>query len=253
LKRQILIRTINAQKIVDYFNENGKDVSVLETILSELNSMVEEVDSVVSGEIQISVERFVDLKKNSEDLIRQFREEVHANTDESDRSEIRERFNAVNSEEIQDINEEIREAMMFLRQNQVQRILNHIGVNDVAILRMVASGEITVDELRLRLRNVYNDLSEERKEDVRVRIREDRVEIREERREKFVNEIGEKIERRVEIRERVRDDGRIEVERRTRDRISNSGSGSSDDNSNSGSDSDNSGSGNSDDSGENEI
>src|SRR3989344_9433419 len=188
LQRQLLIHIRRANVVIDSLKEMGKNTSELESIVAELEILKEE-SKIIPDNREEAVQKFVDIKKEARDLIKEFREAARKLTTESERSEIRIKFSGIrDSEELISLNEQIRETIKELHKKRVENVLNSLNVEDGELLAKIQSGEITVEELREKLREHYSTLPEETKIRVRDNLMKARLEIR-------LDERADKLER----------------------------------------------------------
>src|SRR3989344_5727618 len=188
LQRQLLIHILRANVVINSLKEMGKNTSELESIVAELEILKEE-SKIIPDNREEAVQKFVDIKKEARDLIKEFRESVRELTTENERSEIRVKFSSIREdEELISLNEQIREAIKELHKKRVENVLNSLNVEDGELLAKIQSGEITVEELREKLREHYSTLPEETKIRVRDNLMKARLEIR-------LDERADKLER----------------------------------------------------------
>src|SRR3989338_6388134 len=178
LQRQLLIHILRANVVIDSLKEMGKNTSELESIVAELEILKEE-SKIIPDNREEAVQKFVDIKKEARDLIKEFRESVRELTTENERSEIRVKFSSIREdEELISLNEQIREAIKELHKKRVENVLDSLNVEDEELLAKIQSGEITVEELREKLRTHYSTLPEETKIRVRDNLMKARIEMR---------------------------------------------------------------------------
>ena len=181
LQRQLLIHILRANVVIDSLKEIGKNTSELENIVAELEILKDE-SKIIPDNREEAVQKFVDIKKEARDLIKEFREDVRELTTESERSEIKVKFSGIREdEELISLNEQIRETIKELHKKRVENVLDSLNVEDEELLAKIQSGEIPVEELREKLREHYSTLPEETKIRVRDNLMRARIEMRTDR------------------------------------------------------------------------
>ena len=199
LQRQILIHVLRAEVVVDSLKTLGKNTTELESIVEELKLLREDAKIIPSTKEE-AVQKFIDIKTEAKSLVRQFREGARALTTESERSEIRINFkNIRDSAELTALNGQIINALRNLHKIRVENVLSSLGFEDEELIAKILSGEIGGGEIKIKLREYYDSLSEEEREAVKDRLREIRIEMRADR-IKVIRENIDGRKERLEIR-----------------------------------------------------
>lgn len=181
LQRQLLIHILRANLVIDSLKELGKDTTELEGIVAELGVLKEE-SAIIPDNKEEAVQKFVDIKKEARDLIKQFRELVREMSTESERANLRTKFSEIRENaELTALNERIKEARKELHKNKVKNALDFMGVTDEELLAQIESGEIAVNELREKLKGHYASLSEDVKIKTKDKLRKARIEMKKDR------------------------------------------------------------------------
>ena len=199
LQRQILIHVLRAEVVVDSLKTLGKNTTELESIVEELKLLREDT-KIIPPTKEEAVQKFIDIKTEAKGLVRQFREGARALTTESERSEIRINFkNIRDSAELTALNGQIINALRNLHKIRVENVLSSLGFEDEELIAKILSGEIGGGEIKIKLREYYDSLSEEEREAVKDRLREIRIEMRADR-IKVIRENIDGRKERLEIR-----------------------------------------------------
>jgi copper chaperone CopZ len=189
LRAKITHAILRGQVVIDYLSE--KDVSQdlileLQGILAELEILKEEIKEIPESDTkEEAITKFIDIKKESRDLVKQFRKKVWEITTEDERKEIKDRLHEKREEhkdKIKDIRSELKKLRHLLHSDEVKRLLKHLDVEDKRLIEAILSGSLTVDEIKTKLREHYNSLSDDQKRHSKARLRlkhaNDKKEIR---------------------------------------------------------------------------
>ncbi len=141
--------------------------------------MVEEVDkiSVVRGD-QEAVNKYVEVKKDAIDLVKEFREKAGVLLNSEDIVSLREQFNNIDKMQLNDLKIRIRGKIRMLNAERARRVLEFFEKSDEEMIRRIGAGNMTASQIKERLRQDYNSLSAEEMEKVRSRAREEAVRVR---------------------------------------------------------------------------
>jgi hypothetical protein len=285
LKRQIDRNTLHMEAVISALNGTNTSANVtsnLNSIVAEMQLLSLEVDAAVNATNNQtkndSVQTFLDIKAEAKTLIKEFRDAVKGSLDEDEVNQLRKEFNAIDKEKLKEVDARIKESMRLHNSQRLEATLNAMGTADAELVAKVRSGDIDAEKALKELKEKYEDLSDEEKQQAAENLRETHTKRkvqrtawienhREESEEKLVHRLEERAdwleaknltnassrlrlraevieergddnewrarweervhtedgERRVEVRERMRD-GRLETETRIRERRSNSGS-----------------------------
>lgn len=205
LQRQLLIHILRAELVIDSLKELGKDTTELESIVAELEVLKEDA-KIIPDDREEAIQKFIDIKKEAKNLIREFKQIVGELTTSDERDDIRTKFSSIRENaELTALNEEIENTRNELHKNRVENALGSMGVTDEELLAQIQSGEITIAELKEKLREYYDALPEGTKIEVRDELREIRIE-RKENRLRIVSETKDGIRERLELRLKERAD-----------------------------------------------
>ena len=177
LKRNIGIKIFQANAVIDYVQERGNDTSNLEAIVVLLEDLNLSIDSIDTTNRTEAVKEFIDIKLQAKDLVEQFRNESHLYLNENDRRSLRAQFISIERDRLNTLRERIRNSEREFLKEQAGKVLDIIGRNKERIMERISNdSNFTSHQVRLEIRNEYNNLSEGGREEARLRLREDAIE-----------------------------------------------------------------------------
>ena len=224
LQRALLKQTIIAKEVTLYLEEQGEDVDALEGLVSELGVLGDEARDI-DPEADDAVDQFVHIKKDAKEVSHEFKEIAKDLLDGDDRKELAERIrNALrDNADLQELHESIKQARNDLNTHRVRKAMEHLGVNDEALLERIKAGEMKKRELKDRLKEKYNSLDEAKRKDAAKRLAVKARDLRAKKKQ-AVQHIKEKYhdvkEQRLESRlEKLPKDKRVFAKQRIDQRI----------------------------------
>lgn len=182
LEKAITKNILAGNEIIAFISENNQsiDVTELNTILDNLEALIDEIHALpTEGQGNELANQFVDIKDRARDLIKQFREKAKAILKESDQAALRERIKNLDKTVIRDLNEKIKQARQEFNAWKASKILEHLGLSDEELIEKIKTGEITIDDVKKRLREHYHQLNQETKRAAMEKLREEMMEKRE--------------------------------------------------------------------------
>jgi len=162
---KVLTRNIMmGEKIIEILLELEVEISELELILTEMNFLKDEIQSA-NPNSEDALEQFVDMKNESINLTKEFRVTLHNLLDEETIETLREQMKDFFKEEMQILREQIRNMIRNFNRDRLHSIYEVIGLVDEELLEQYEDGEVTIDEVKERLREYFDNLTkEERRE-----------------------------------------------------------------------------------------
>ncbi len=211
LRAKITHAILRGQVVIDYLSEKDVSqdlISELQGILAELEILRSEIREIPESDSrEEAITKFIDIKKESRDLVKQFRKKVWEITTEDEREEIKDRLHEMREEHrdrIKDIRLELEELRHLLHSKEVQRLLDHMGVEDKRLINAILSGSLTVDEIKTKLREHFNSLSDDQKKLSKAKLRLKHVNDKKETRIKIDKYKDGQIKRiRIRIKDRA--------------------------------------------------
>ncbi len=189
---------LHGEAVIRVISAKGNETAELEAIIEQLNALIDEVRgiSTVKGD-QDAVNKFVEVKKDAIDLVKEFRDKARVLLDAEDKESLRAEFQEIDRGELQELKEQIMEKRRMLNAIRVRAILGHLGEEDNELIEKVESGEVNanevIDDLKARFRAMASDIRTEARE----KIKEERIEKRDMRIERIRIAKAERIENRA--------------------------------------------------------
>jgi len=174
LEKAITKNIIKGEMVVGVLNETGYNTTVLEAILAELEMLKEEVQSADPNSTD-AVEIFVDLKSDAVELTKDFRDAIAALLDEQTKEELRERIREMVCEQVQNLSKNIQNHIRQFNRNQLYRLYSIIGLNDTSLSEEYRNGNVTVDQVRLQISKMVNQMTKEKMNQVFSELKESRI------------------------------------------------------------------------------
>jgi hypothetical protein len=177
LYRSISRKIFRANLVIDYLKEKGVDTEGLGDIVSELEILRDEVKEIPDSEShEEAVKKFIDIKRESKKLIREFKDLSKELTDEDDRDEIRKRLQEAREDHLRrlkEIDDEVLKRRRLLHAAQAKKILDHLEVTDEDLLAKIESGEIKFDDIKSKLKGHYREKGESVRNRIHDKLKDD--------------------------------------------------------------------------------
>ena len=149
-------------KIIEILQELEVETTELELILSEMELLNEEIQ-LADQNSEDAVEQFVDMKNESINLTKEFRVTLHDLLDDDAIVTLREQMKDFYKEEMQSLREQIRNMIRNFNRNRLHSIYDIVGLVDEELLEQYKDGEATIAEVKVQLREYFNNLTKEEK------------------------------------------------------------------------------------------
>ncbi len=238
LKVAITRKIFEANIVIDYLKEKGKNTTELEDIVTQLEILKNETDTIKNiTNREEAIKKFIDIKKDARSLIADFKTKARAMLTDSDREEIAKRREERKGElenQIKVIRSELDSIKNSFHEEQVKKILEKMNVTDDDLLQKVKNGEITLEELKKELRDKYDSLPDSEKVEVKTRVSTEVEKIRSENElavKAYLNNVKERVASRLQERaQKLEEKGKERAAlalRNTANKIENKSSGSS--------------------------
>lgn len=178
LERQIEIKILRGGIVIERIQFLNDSVSVeeLQAILEELELVKEEVNEYTNESsvtnISEAIIAFVDLKRESLDLVKEFRNKVHEILDQNEIQTLRTRIRSeVTENSVPGVTQRIKAKLNAFNAQRVRNALQNIGVNE-SLIEQVRNGNITKSQVTAWIKNKYKNLNPSVKNQVKVEIRQ---------------------------------------------------------------------------------
>ena len=167
IQLEIAVKTaiIKGGVVVDYIkNTTDANTTKLDEVLDDLAGIAEEVNAMRnSDEVpEDAVEKFVEYKKLSIDLIKKFRDEGRTILDESDVSALRELLRNADYSAIDELRQERNDMIREHNANRLGKILGRIGEKNPELAEKIRNGEIDAKTVKNRIKEAYKKVDKEK-------------------------------------------------------------------------------------------
>lgn len=166
LEKSITRNILAGAQVVEYIQEKypGADVTELNSILDELELLVEEVQGLPTEGIgEELAQAFVGAKKDARDLSKRFRETARSLLGKADRALIKERVRNMNQNQVQKLNKEIKEKVCLHNAEKLRQFLENAEKEDPDLVEQASNCKIGLKEVKKRVRTVYGSLGDLKK------------------------------------------------------------------------------------------
>jgi len=228
LEKAIIKNIVKGEEIVSVLNESEINTTTLEAILAELELLKEEVQSADPNSTD-AVQIFVDLKNDSVELTKDFRETLHKLVNESTLEQLRERIRLMMCEQVQNLSKKIQNQIRLFNRNQLHRIYGILGQVNISIINEYQNGNVTKEQAKQQISKMINQMTKEKRYQIFSELKEAKIRERIQARvcvENATEDFQERKETRITNRIRNAqniDDNQIreEMEQRMRTRLNN--------------------------------
>lgn len=162
LERAIARNILGGNQVIAQVEENGKDATELEALITELEALkleVQDLDPQDAG----AVEAFVNIKHEAIEISREFREIARGLLEQGDRLAIASKIRAMDKTELQQYNEQIRNKIRAQNAEIVSKTFDALGIENEELVAKVENGEATHAEVRNEIRNAVEAMTPEEK------------------------------------------------------------------------------------------
>lgn len=173
LRRAILQHVISGKEIVAYLSEKGESVPELTAIIDEL-VILEGETKLLNTQAEGVVKEFVNIKRDANQLTKEFRTNVKPLVTGEDRKTLGERIKTAreNNAHLAALKKEIEALRQQVNIERVQQLSTKLGIADPSLLEKLQAGTITKEEIHAELKNKLNAFSPEERKAARMKIKE---------------------------------------------------------------------------------
>ena len=156
------------------FNTTEKNTSELESILSEMKIVLEEVRTANTSSNE-SVQIFVALKNESKNLTTQFRESIRELLNDTSLREIREQIKQIVSDELENYGKKIRSLIRQFNFNQLYRLYGIVGEANSTFVNDYFNGTLPLNDTKLQLCKIINNMTKEKRFEIFSEIKGENI------------------------------------------------------------------------------
>lgn len=162
LEKAITRNILGGNEVIAQVEEDGKDASELEALITELEALKLELQDL-NPEDEGAVEAFVNIKQEAIEISKEFREIARGLLEQGDRLAIASKIKEMDKTELQQYNEQIRNKIRAQNAEIVRKTFNSLGIENDELLTKVENGEATHEEVRNVIRNAVQAMTPEEK------------------------------------------------------------------------------------------
>jgi len=189
------------EKDVDF----SEIIKAMEQLVSDINSYVFDED-IDPETIKLEFDTYRDEAKV---LTKQFKDLTKDLFTEEEKASIREELKEVKKVNQEKHRENVQTMRMNIQMNSAKKFLDRMGVDSSAVLEKIESGEIPEDQVKDALKELYNSLKVNKKNELIQKYKEEKVkkdialkEKKEKNREKYEAKKNELNEKKIKFNER---------------------------------------------------
>jgi hypothetical protein len=174
LEKALLTNILKGAMTVQVLKGLNVTTTKLEKILGNLSDILEEVraaDPTANDSVQV----FVDLKNESKNLTKQYRDTLRLLLDNETIAMIREQLKNVTSDELQNCSMRLRHWVKQFNMNQLYRLYGFIGETNTTLINEYINGTISLNLVKLQLHKMVNQMTKEKRHMIFSEIKEDNI------------------------------------------------------------------------------
>jgi len=174
LEKAITKNLLKGEMIVDVLQGLDYNTSDLESILSEISLVLEEVKSA-DPNASDAVEVFVDLKSDAKNLTKQFRDSLKDLLSDVRYKEIKEQVKEIASEKLGNYSKQIRNRIKQFNRNQIHRLYGIIGEGNNSFVNQYMNGTKNLSQVKLQLNKMVNMKIKEQKQEIFLKLKKEKL------------------------------------------------------------------------------
>lgn len=186
LEKSIIINLLKGNMTVQILKGFEVNTTELETILENLTDVLYAVKAI-DPDANDSVALFVELKNESRNLTKQFRDAVHLLLDEETIALIKEKLKDLDSDELQQCKMRIRHWIRQFNHNQLYRLFGLVGEVNTSLLEEYLNGTVNLTQVRLHFNKLMNQMNKEKRNEIFSEVKEENIQNRIKAHEKMKN------------------------------------------------------------------
>jgi len=174
LEKALLTNILKGVMTVQVLKGLNVTTTELEHILGNLSEVLENVraaDPAANDSVQV----FVELKNESKNLTKQFRDTLRLLLDNETIAMIKEQLKNITNDELQNCSMRLRHWIRQFNMNQLYRLYGIIGETNTSLINDYINGNISLDLVKLQLRKMVNQMTQEKRHMIFSEIKEDNI------------------------------------------------------------------------------
>ena len=174
LQKALLKNIFKGNMTIEVLKVLGFNITALEDILDQMKEVLEEVKAANTSSNE-SVQIFVELKNQSKNFTTQFRETIRELLDNVTLQELKEMIKENFSEQLQDLDKNIRNKIRHFNRNQLYRLYGLIGKVNDSFIEDYLNGNVSLNLTKIQLCKIINQLTKEKRYLIFSEIKEDNI------------------------------------------------------------------------------
>jgi len=174
LEKAILTNLLEGVMTVQVLKGLNISTTPLETILTDLKAVLLEVRAV-NVSANNTVQTFIELKNESRNFTKEFRETLRSLVTNETMQQIKERIRALYSEELHNCTLRIRMKIRQFNRNQLYRLYGVIGETNTSLINEYINGNLTLNQTKLQIHKIVNQLTKDKQQMIFTECKEDNM------------------------------------------------------------------------------
>lgn len=174
LQKSLLKNILKGNMTIEVLRVLGFNTTALEDILDQMKDVLDEVKAANTSSNE-SVQIFVELKNQSKNFTTQFRGTIRELLDNVTLQELKEMIKENFSEQLQDLDKNIRNKIRHFNRNQLYRVYGLIGEVNGSFIEEYLNGNVTLNLTKIQLCKIINQLTKEKRYLIFSEIKEDNI------------------------------------------------------------------------------
>ncbi|MBD3252998.1 hypothetical protein GF386_04660, partial [Candidatus Pacearchaeota archaeon] len=140
LERAIRRMVLYMQAVVNVLEQKGENVNEFNSLIEEMELLIEELQEVSAKADQESVDAFVRIKKDARDIVKKFRELARPLLTAEDKQDLIDEFKNINREQLKELTKQIHEQRRLRNAEKVEKLLERMGAEDEEFIDNIKNG-----------------------------------------------------------------------------------------------------------------
>jgi hypothetical protein len=174
LEKAILTNLLKGTMTVQVLKGLDVNTTKLDVILANLSDALNAV-RVADPTANNSVEVFVQLKNESRNLTKQFRDTLRTLLDNETIAMIKEQLRNMTSDELQNCSMNLRHWIRHFNSNQLYRLYGIIGEKNITLIKEYINNNITLNQTKLQLYKMINQMTKEKQYKIFHDVKEENI------------------------------------------------------------------------------
>ena len=174
LEKALITNILKGALTIQVLKGLNVTTNALEAILANLSDVLDAV-RVADPAANDSVQVFVQLKNESRNLTKQFRDSLRLLLDNETIAMIREQLRNVTSDELQNCSMRLRHWIRHFNGNQLYRLYGIVGETNNSLLAQYLNGNITLNQTKFQLYKMINQMTKEKRHMIFSEVKEENI------------------------------------------------------------------------------